>query len=571
MANAGERIGGRVTVTVENVGSETAFGTETYVSRTRGPSGQLAPKGYLMNVVLSSDEEVVEPVSQPGERFVDDVELSGGGLNRTPDLSPGASERVWPPISGAEDNLEIPLRTPTGKYFVCAVVDPLDSVEEKNEDNNVDCFPLTVKGVAPRPTHAPVVPEPVNFNASVTVYEDDPDFEVDLSDSLSEDFVSVGWAEVESNDNPGLVVASLVGQEVILGFAKDGHGSARVVVEGADLKGRRFTVSLMVNVEPVNDAPVVAAPMGDMRVRAGDGSSKIPLDLLETFHDPDLSSNHDRLTFRVSNDNASLLSYSLQDSDLTLHLQPGQHGEANIRITATDQSGLWARDGFVLIVEPEVEATQALPAEAATDDVAKSEATPVPTAEASAGQHGDLVSEDEETAASGTDWTDEAIATPFPVTVPSENTESTGSGPEEAAPVVEDADASAQAGLEPDAGEDAPMPTPPASSGLASSSSPTATPTAPGPTTIASAASSPASDAEPVPTFPTAARTPQPWFPPTPAPMTPTPQPEVVRLESPGGDSLLPWAALAALIVLAIIGVAAVVALALQKLGGGKA
>ena len=398
--------------------------------------------------------------------------------------------------------MRYPRIPPSGDYFVCAVVDPLNRVGEKEEGNNVDCFPLTVKGVAPRATPAPAVPEPVNFIHRLDEVEDAPDLRVDLSALLKESLLPVDWAGVESNNNSGLVEAWLSGRRVTLRFAEDRNGSALVVVKGTYWYASPITVSLMIHVEPVNDAPVVAAPMGDMRVRAGNGSGKIPLDLLETFHDPDLSSNHDRLTFRVSNDNASLLSYSLQDSDLTLHLQPGQHGEANIGVTATDQRGLSAKSGFRLVVEPEVEATQALPAEAATDDVAKSEATPVPTAEASAGQQGDLVSEDEETAASGTDWTDEAIATAFPVTVPSENTESTGSGPEEAAPVVEDADALAQAGLEPDAGEDAPMPTPPASSGLASSSSPTATPTAPGPSAIASATSSPASDAEPVPTIP---------------------------------------------------------------------
>ena len=96
--------------------------------------------------------------------------------------------------------------------------------------------------------------------------------------------------------------------------------------------------------------------MGDMRVPMGVGS--IEFDLLDVFSDVDLQSNQDRLSFRVDNDNTSMLSFSLQDSDLTLHHQPGKHGEANIAVTATDQSGISASDTLRLVVEADDLATE---------------------------------------------------------------------------------------------------------------------------------------------------------------------------------------------------------------------
>ena len=188
------------------------------------------------------------------------------------------------------------------------------------------------------------------------VYEDAPDLEVELSDVLRDADRRVDWARLRTNDNPDLVTAWLSRGAVTLRFAEDRHGAAQIVFGGVDRDGFSLTVALFIAVTPTNDPPRVGAPMGGMRVPMGVGD--IEFDLLDVFSDVDLQSNQDRLSFRVDNDNTSMLSFSLQDSDLTLHPQPGKHGEANITVTATDQSGVSASDTLRLVVEADDLATE---------------------------------------------------------------------------------------------------------------------------------------------------------------------------------------------------------------------
>ena len=324
---------------------------------------------------------------------------------------------VWDPATAQEYDLQIPNDTHSRNYFICAVVDPSGTVDEKDEINNVHCAAITIDGVdpsvpptptetpaptpeptavptatptptpeptavptatptpAPEPTAEPTsptsseqipqstpaptsvrIPEFANNIAQLRVYEDAPDLEVELSDVLRDADRSVDWARLRTNDNPDLVTAWLSRGAITLRFAEDRHGAAQIVFDGVDRDGFSLTVALFIAVTPTNDPPRVGAPMGDMRVPMGVGD--IEFDLLDVFSDVDLQSNQDRLSFRVDNDNTSMLSFSLQDSDLTLHPQPGKHGEANITVTATDQSGISASDTLRLVVEADDLATE---------------------------------------------------------------------------------------------------------------------------------------------------------------------------------------------------------------------
>ena len=363
-------MGGEVRVTVDNLGSMTAPGTT--------PDGERPnPSGYTLEIVLSSDGDVPIKPSAFQSKFREDVQLRGGSLSRTYNIEPGFKRTIWDAVPEHADELQIPSDTPSGDYFVCAVVDPWDDVEEVDEDNNVDCAPLSVHGVEPstvgtsKPSTDPTsgstsdsdaeetsVPEtvPVSFPelsepvARLSVREDAPDLDVDLSGMLGEDFAPIGWAKVTTNDNPELVVVSVARGEAILRFEEDRHGAANIVIEGVDQEGFNFALGLFIDVEPTNDPPEVALPMGEIWLQTGSGD--IAINLADVFSDVDLESHHDRLTFRVSNSNTTLLSFSLQDSDLVLHLQLAQHGLAALTVTATDQSGFSATDVLRLVVEP---------------------------------------------------------------------------------------------------------------------------------------------------------------------------------------------------------------------------
>ena len=434
-----------VSVTVKNLGNQAAPGTIN-------SDGRVNVYGYLVELVLSSDRSVAVRPATFSAGFMEDMLLKGGRVSRTYDVAPGASLMVWDPATAQEDDLQIPNDTPSGNYFICAVVDPSGTVDEEDESNNVHCAPITIDGVdpsvppnptetpaptpepttaptatptptpepttaptatptptpepttaptatptptpeptaaptatptpAPEPTTAPTatttptseptaeptsptsseqtpqstpaptsvrIPEFANTIAQLRVYEDAPDLEVELSDVLRDADRRVDWARLRTNDNPDLVTAWLSRGAITLRFAEDRHGAAQIVFDGVDRDGFSLTVALFIAVTPTNDPPRVGAPMGGMRVPMGVGD--IEFDLLDVFSDVDLQSNQDRLSFRVDNDNTSMLSFSLQDSDLTLHPQPGKHGEANITVTATDQSGISASDTLRLVVE----------------------------------------------------------------------------------------------------------------------------------------------------------------------------------------------------------------------------
>ena len=463
----------------------------------------------MVEIILSSDREVPVRISRFSEGFIEDMRLKGGKVSRTDDLASGDTFRAWDATTASQGDLQIPSDTPSGDYFVCAVVDPGRTVDEEDESNNVGCFELAVEGVEPSPTPAPgpvsspeptgeptpvpvsspeptgeptpapvaspeptgeptpapvsspeptveptpapvaspeptVEPTPVPVSSPeptveptpppvpppeptveptpeptaspspvkapaeisrdavtrVNVQEDAPDRRVDLSDVVAGSGRSILGVKVQRNDNPGLVTVGLSRGLVNLRFTEDRHGSAQIVVDGVDEDGFLLTVALFVYVAPTNDPPEVAVPMGEMRVIADSGD--IALDMLDVFSDADLQSNHDRLSFRATNNNTSLMSFSLQDSELLLYLQPGKHGEANVTVTATDQSGVSATDMLRLVVEPLVSGP--LP-EASPSDSEESEREPqLPEqAEASAA---------EEEAEEGIE--DGASATPIP-------------------------------------------------------------------------------------------------------------------------------------------------------------
>lgn len=611
-ADAGEPIGHLVTVTVNNLGSVTAPGTT--------PDGvRPNPLGYTLEIVLSSDDEAPIKPSVYQSKFREDVQLSGGSISITPDVEPNFMLTMWEAGPHRAQDLRIPQDTPTGTYFVCAIVDPRGTVDETDERNNSDCGPLSVSGQVPdsdeTPSPSPEPPaeraadEPLPFNVPesatpfirLNVNEDAPDRTIDLSSLLGDEYAPLDWATVRSNNNPSMVAAQIVRGEVVLQFAKDIHGAAQIVVEGVDEAGFLFEVSVFVDVEPTNDAPVVTSPLGDIKRQAGDGD--LILDLLQVFNDVDLHSNHDRLTFKLSNDNTSLLSFSLQNSDLTLHVQPGRHGEANITITAIDQWGLAATDILRLVVDPpQAQAPQANTEvdepspESPTEDTETDDSAvvgvaatqpdiPQPIEQAIVNQRPD--SEDNASQPNAPEFSapveDEIIGMPdpgssngpnsmaSPTSKPDEGVDSSDANPVETESV---SGATPQPSVASDAGDELPTPVP---IGLdrpfrAPEVAPPTTPLPPAP---ASAAPVPA----PSPSVPGPEPAANATTPPTPAadppsatlPSVPTSapnelpsQPEVVKLAPEDDGRPLTSPALIAMIALAIIGLLAATTVAVQ-------
>ena len=112
-------------------------------NRGEGPApgtiGTLDPaNGYMVDVVLSTDEVVPEGFATFSPTFTEDVLIAGGRMSRTGDLEGGRSQ-----VYTLEGDT-IPADTPPGLYFLCARIDPGARVREGNEHNNVSCTPIRV-------------------------------------------------------------------------------------------------------------------------------------------------------------------------------------------------------------------------------------------------------------------------------------------------------------------------------------------------------------------------------------------------------------------------------------------
>lgn len=124
-AEPGDTIGHTITARAFNVGEAGAAGTASAGSN-----------GYMIDVVLSKDTNVVDGFAAYAPNYSDDVLLQGGRVSNTVDLAPGASH-AYPNLQGG--NGTIPADTSPGSYYVCARIDPGKKTAESNESNNVDC------------------------------------------------------------------------------------------------------------------------------------------------------------------------------------------------------------------------------------------------------------------------------------------------------------------------------------------------------------------------------------------------------------------------------------------------
>ena len=351
----------------------------------------------------------------------------------TPTSEPTTAPTATPTPNPEPTTAPTATPTPTSEPTTAPTATPTPTSEPTAEPTSATSSEQT-----PQSTPAPTsvrIPEFAKTIAQLRVDEDALDLEVELSDVLRDADRRVDWARLRTNDNPDLVTARVSRGEATFRFAKDRHGAAHVVIDGADLEGFLFTLVMFIDVEPTNDPPMVAVPMGEIQVQSGSGD--IPLDLLQVFTDADLPYNHDRLTFRTSNDNPYLLSFSLQDSDLTLHPQPGKHGEANITVTATDQSGISASDTLRLVVEADDLATEPdneteEPSLQQNNGDSSSEKAPTNVASPAPTPNPNIASEEPESPASGDSPVD-VVPAITPVPEPSE-----ASGPT-SDPIVNDA------------------------------------------------------------------------------------------------------------------------------------
>ncbi|MCF7740956.1 MAG: FG-GAP-like repeat-containing protein, partial [Candidatus Marinimicrobia bacterium] len=202
---------------------------------------------------------------------------------------------------------------------------------------------------------------PVNDKPYLTKPIPDLNTEEDASDML--DFVNLENIFQDEEDGDSLTYEILLNSntnlvEIVLDTAKknldclflsNAYGQAEIIISARDRENSKASDTFQVNVSSVNDKPVVAQSIPDIRVDEDAPDSIGHVDLNNVFYDIEEKSN---LDFSINNSNPSILDVNINSKDSTLDLafEPDSNGSSNITVRATDSSGLFVEDQFKITI-----------------------------------------------------------------------------------------------------------------------------------------------------------------------------------------------------------------------------
>ncbi|GCA96238.1 hypothetical protein MAE30S32_48900, partial [Microcystis aeruginosa 11-30S32] len=149
------------------------------------------------------------------------------------------------------------------------------------------------------------------------------------------------------NDNPGLVTATIVDNQLTLDYQDNQSGTANITIRGTS-NGKTVDDTFLVTVNPVDDAPTVLNPITDVNVNEDAANTVIDLTNIFTDIDNDIVSIVKSVFL---NDNTGLVTATIIDNQLTLDYQNNQSGTANITIRGTS-NGKTVDDTLVVTVNP---------------------------------------------------------------------------------------------------------------------------------------------------------------------------------------------------------------------------
>ncbi|NCS06775.1 MAG: hypothetical protein GPJ07_09250, partial [Microcystis aeruginosa G13-07] len=144
---------------------------------------------------------------------------------------------------------------------------------------NVTSFVITVNPV----DDAPTVLNPIT---DVNVDEDAANTVIDISNVFTDidNDIALIVKSVFVNDNPGLVTATIVNNQLTLDYQDNQSGTANITIRGTS-NGQTVDDTLVVTVNPVDDAPTVLNPITDVNVDEDAENSVI--NLSNVFSDVD--------------------------------------------------------------------------------------------------------------------------------------------------------------------------------------------------------------------------------------------------------------------------------------------
>ena len=276
------------------------------------------------NLTIDSDT-FIDP--DEGDRLTYSAILNGGG--ELPNwLTFDADTKTF---SGTPDNSDV------------GTLNLKVNVTDKEGEIASDRFFLTVENV----DDPPVVSNPI---ADVVVDEDSENTVIDLTDLFSD--VDNENSEIAltlaGNSNESLVTASIEANQITLDYLPDRFGTSEITVRG-ESNSKTIEDTFTVNVNSVNDPPIVENPLTDDTATSGE---YFELTIAEdSFSDHDLE---DSLIYSATTGDGSDLPawLSFATDTQTFSGTPGNTdaGDLKIAVRATDSSGAMVSDSFTLTV-----------------------------------------------------------------------------------------------------------------------------------------------------------------------------------------------------------------------------
>ncbi len=191
-------------------------------------------------------------------------------------------------------------------------------------------------------------------SSTFTTVEDTAPFTGNLSGvftdaDLPADTLTYGFGSTSGDTVLNAAVDPLTGVVTFTSILNQ-NGTQSWVFTATDSTGNVGEFAFTATVTPVNDAPVVSAPIPDLNALEDGTLPSFNLDVV--FLDVDIATNGDALTYSVfSNSNPALFdSVAIAGSTLSMSLAPNQNGTATIIVEAVDSAGSSVLDTFVVNV-----------------------------------------------------------------------------------------------------------------------------------------------------------------------------------------------------------------------------
>ncbi len=223
------------------------------------------------------------------------------------------------------------------------------------QDNKFGTANLTIRGTSNGKTvdntfvvNVGVVDNPptvLNPITDVNVDEDAANTVIDLTNVFSDVDGDVIVKSVFVNNNPGLVTATIVDNQLTLDYQDNKFGTANLTIRGTS-NGKTVDNTFVITVNPVDDAPTVLNPITDVNVDEDAANTVIDITNVFTDIDNDITSIVKSVFL---NDNTGLVTATIVDNQLILDYQDNKFGTANITIRGTS-NGKTVDDSFTITV-----------------------------------------------------------------------------------------------------------------------------------------------------------------------------------------------------------------------------